>query len=62
MILYYKNIINYISCINYINRMSSYQIMDRIGFIKSMISTHQKKLVTLECERPKRCSSHLETS
>lgn len=42
--------------------MSSYQIMDRIGFIKSMISTHQKKLVTLECERPKRCSSHLETS
>ncbi|KAM3143891.1 hypothetical protein pb186bvf_003942 [Paramecium bursaria] len=28
----------------------------------SMISTHQKKLVTLECERPKRCSSHLETS
>lgn len=36
----------------------SYQIMDRIGFVKRMISTHQKKLIT----EPKRSSSHLDTS
>ncbi|CAK75288.1 unnamed protein product (macronuclear) [Paramecium tetraurelia] len=40
------------------NVTHSYQIMDRIGFIKNMISTHQKKLIT----EPKRSSSYLETT
>ncbi|CAK85165.1 unnamed protein product (macronuclear) [Paramecium tetraurelia] len=40
------------------NMAHTYQIMDRIGFIKNMISTHQKKLIT----EPKRSSSYLETS